>query len=707
MMNMDPVNWIAVKRLLDEVLLLEPSRRRSFLESAAESPEIISEVESLLKADGQSADFMTVDVEELTKDLLAEDQTESAMIGQRFGIYEIRRELGIGGMGAVFLAERADGEFDRKVAIKMLKRELNVSTLRRNFSREREILARLEHPNIARLLDAGKTDDGVPFLVMEYVEGVPIDQFCKTAGLSLAARLKLFNKVCDAVSFAHRNLIVHRDLKPSNILVTQLGEPKLLDFGISKLLDADENAPVTILGAMTPDYASPEQIKGEPVSTASDVYSLGVVLFKMLTNSLPIRLTGKTNGELIRTATEDDPAIPSSAVDRSADGDATMSADFIARSLKGDLDNIVLKALSKEPERRYQTIEQFSADIWRHLDGMPILARPATRSYRAGKFIKRHKIPVVALVLIFLSLMGGTAVAMWQARRAEAHALDSAIETEKAREEQRKSAKVTKFVSKIFGYANPGWFAEGAKTQGKARVIDVVEELSSKIDDEFPNEPDVAAELHSTFAGIFHWVSKSAPPDIRDSYQQKRRFHALRGLELRKIAYGEYHELIATDMFGTYGMIGSTDMERAEYLMRAILMLRDLNPRNINYAFMYEAYVANLIIPEREAGHELWRRAVAPATDENKYQIAERMLREALEVWKIHYPPDHGVHLTKNCWLAYALAKQEKWQEFDAPFQICRQIELLAPTDESVKPLMPDFELVDRALRDSGRVTVK
>jgi serine/threonine protein kinase len=219
-------------------------------------------------------------------------------------------------MGVVFLAEKTDGKFEQKVAVKMLKREFNVEKIRRNFKREKEILSKLNHPNIASLLDAGETEDGVPYLVMECINGEPIDKFCNNTGLTLTARLKLFVKVCDAVSFAHRNLIIHRDLKPSNILVNGKGEPKLLDFGISKLLgpkNSEGNTSITIFGAMTPEYESREQIKGETVTTASDIYSLGVVLYKILTNSHAFNLKGKTNGESIKTISENDPIFPSMA----------------------------------------------------------------------------------------------------------------------------------------------------------------------------------------------------------------------------------------------------------------------------------------------------------------------------------------------------------------------------------------------------------
>ena len=335
--------------------------------------------------------------------------SEARDFKQQIGVYEIVSDLGFGGMGAVYLARRADGKFEQTVAIKMLRREFNTERLRRTFEREKDILAALSHSNIARLLDAGSTTEGIPYLVMEYVKGEPLDEFCRRRQLSLDERLRLFTKVCEAVAYAHRNLIVHRDLKPSNILVSEDGEPKLLDFGISKLLGtdgADGVGGVTQLGALTPHYASPEQVRGETVTTASDVYSLGVVLFKVLTDRLPYRSTEKTNGDLQRAITESAPPLPSASA---------QTADMTSR-LKGDLDNIVLKSLSKEPERRYHTVDQFAADLRRFAEGQPVMARPATLPYRAIKFYGRNKVSVWAAALILISLCAGIVAALSQAR---------------------------------------------------------------------------------------------------------------------------------------------------------------------------------------------------------------------------------------------------------------------------------------------------
>ncbi|MBK6724960.1 MAG: serine/threonine protein kinase [Acidobacteria bacterium] len=272
--------WKQIKDVLAEVLAIEPDGRQRFLEESGVDPELRAEIESLIRFEEESSDLMQLSAVEFSKDFVADDS--SSLAGEEIGPYRLIRELGVGGMGAVYLAERIDGKFQQKVALKLLKREMNTAALRRHFEQEREILASLEHPNIARLLDAGTSDDKIPFIAMEYVDGLPIDEYCDSRGLDLNARLDLFRTVCSAVDFAHRNLVIHRDLKPSNVLVTNDGVPKLLDFGISKIIskefaDADA-ATITRMGVMTPSYASPEQLRREGVTTLSDVYSLGVVL---------------------------------------------------------------------------------------------------------------------------------------------------------------------------------------------------------------------------------------------------------------------------------------------------------------------------------------------------------------------------------------------------------------------------------------------
>ena len=373
----------------------------------------------------------------------------------RLGPYRLIREIGHGGMGTVYLGVRDDDAFQKRVAIKVLKRGMDTDSIVRRFRHERQILASLEHPFIASLLDGGSTPDGRPYFAMEFVEGQPIVDYCETQRLDTTARLALFRHVCTAVQYAHQNLVIHRDLKPANVLVTADGTPKLLDFGIAKLLNPELGghtlAPTAPgLQLMTPEYASPEQVRGEAVTTASDVYSLGVLLYELLAGRLPYRLTSRAPADIVRIICESEPVRPSTAITMmagDAGGDAptrerahesgeaakkdrrlTVDVDRLRRRLAGDLDNIVLKALSKEPQRRYASVDQFSEDVRRHLAGLPVLARKDTWGYRTTKFVRRNRAIVGAAVITFAVLVAGVIATAWQARVARA---------ERARAEQR------------------------------------------------------------------------------------------------------------------------------------------------------------------------------------------------------------------------------------------------------------------------------
>jgi serine/threonine protein kinase/tetratricopeptide (TPR) repeat protein len=373
---------------------------------------------------------------------LSEDEETELFHLSAIGPYRILRKLGEGGMGAVYLAERDDAQYKKQVAVKLVKRGMANSFIVRRFRNERQILASLDHPNIAHLLDGGSTEDGLPYFVMEYIEGQPINEYAARKNLTTVERLKLFRKVCAAVHYAHQKLVVHRDIKPSNILVTSEGEPKLVDFGIAKLLDADRaegliDTGATAVGMMTPDYASPEQVRGEPITIATDIYSLGVVLYQLLTGRRPYQIKSLSPHDIIEAICGQEPLRPSTAVTRaqemaSTEGQSrpdqqtrverrtrTINPDKLRRRLRGDLDNIVLMAMRKEPERRYSSVEQFSSDIERHLDGLPVIARRATFSYRAGKFLSRHKPSVVAALLILALLVGGLVAINRQRQRAE------------------------------------------------------------------------------------------------------------------------------------------------------------------------------------------------------------------------------------------------------------------------------------------------
>ncbi|HWS55676.1 MAG TPA: serine/threonine-protein kinase [Pyrinomonadaceae bacterium] len=644
-------DWKEIKAVLLEALRLDPRERASYLGGAGLTPEARAEVESLLALEAEAEDFMSLPAGEFSKDLLGgQGPPRDALAGQRVGNYEIELELGCGGMGAVYLARRADGKFEQRVAVKMLKRELNTEKLRRAFDREKEILAALAHPHIAALLDAGTTDDGIPYLVMEYVRGLPIDEYCRSRALTLNARLKLFNKVCDAVAFAHRNLIVHRDLKPSNILVNPDGDPKLLDFGISKLLDpgAQESAGVTQAGALTPQYASPEQIRGEPVTTATDIYSLGVVLFKILTGNYPYDFADLTNGALLREIAGAEPAAPSE----------TARTHVSPALLRGDLDNIVLKSLRKEPRGRYQTVEQFSADIWRFIDGRPVLARPATLAYRARKFYGRNKAAVLAAALILLSLFAGVAAAVSQARAAREQARIAAaarrraeLEAERAKREKEKAERTSRFMQSFLNYANPHWTRSGTGGGKDVTVREALNDAVARMETELADAPELRADLHYTI-GEVHRTRGEYETALRHFRQSLDLYRQVHGEEHPKVARGIYYLCTVMD-----NALGSDIGEVEPLLRQAIRMMRRTDPENVNLPHMLQS-LANWNMSAGRGGR-----------DESRLAEAESLILEAKALFTRQHGEGHVFTLTADGSLAQLarargdLAREESIRE--------------------------------------------
>ena len=414
---MPPDRAQRVAEIVEAALEAETKDCGTFVAAACgDDPALRAEVESLLGFRNNAVDFIEQPAVQANADFFADDVGE-LKAGERIGNYEVLSLVAEGGMGEVYLAQ--DISLGRKVALKLVKRGFAAANFIRQFRQEERILAGLTHPNIARLYGASVTESGLPFFVMEYVEGERLDEYCDLRHLSLAGRLQLFRKICFAVTYAHQHLVIHRDLKPANIRVTPEGEPKLLDFGIARLLDNDEAAAaqqtITLLRVMTPEYASPEQVRGEQMTTASDVYSLGVILYELLTGRKPYRLTTGSADEIARAITDQAPARPSTAVSGNE-----RSAISNQKFLRRDLDNIVMMAMRKEPERRYASVALLSEDIRRHLEGRPVIARKDTAGYRTSKFIRRHKLAVAAAALVVVTLLGGIAATTWQARRAEA-----------------------------------------------------------------------------------------------------------------------------------------------------------------------------------------------------------------------------------------------------------------------------------------------
>jgi len=477
-MEIDPASWTALNRLLDDALDRPPAERAQWIESlAGEFASLKPQLRDLLAraASVETGEFMST-VPKFGPEGAVSDAppSQGPAAGEQMGGYRLVRKLGAGGMGSVWLAERADGLIQRPVALKLPHVvAAQAAGLAERMARERAILATLDHRNIAKLLDAGITADGQPFLALEFVEGVPIDRRCTGeaggAPLDLRARLGLFRQVADAVAYAHGKLIVHRDLKPANILVTPEGGAKLLDFGIAKLLSAGIAAETRLTElsgrALTPDYASPEQILGEPLTVASDVYSLGVILYELLTGTRPYKLKRDSRGALEDAILQSEPARPSQVCNTGW-----------RRQLQGDLDTIALKALKKNPQERYATVNALADDIARHLDNRPVLARPDSTRYRLRKFIVRNKLGVSLSAVVMLAIVVGTGVTVWQARVAVA--------------EQRRADDVKDFLVELFKSANPS--DNGGR---KVTVDQLLLASQAKIDERFANRPEIRTEL--------------------------------------------------------------------------------------------------------------------------------------------------------------------------------------------------------------------
>jgi tetratricopeptide (TPR) repeat protein len=463
-MKIDPGNWQTLSKLLDEWLDQPASSRSNWLANLGpEYSDVLPSLHQLLASHAGDADdgFLRT----LPK---LGDSTLLLRPGERLGPYRILSPIGRGGMGVVYAADRDDGKFGRRVAIKLVSSGLNTPAFAARLQQECRLLARLEHPNIARLFDAGVTEENLPYFVMEYVEGRPIDRFCAERALTVRERLQLFLQVCDAVQLAHQNLIVHRDLKPDNILVTEQAIPKLLDFGIAKALDEPPAGNETTLMAMTPAYASPEQVRGEPVGTAADVYALGCVLYKLLTGVAPHRLQGMSPAESVRSVCEEEPA----------------RASLVNRELGVDEDNILRMAMRKEASLRYRSVEQFAADIGSFLNNRPVLARPAGAGYRFRKFVRRRRIAVSVAAGFALLLAGFAGLQSVQLRRTT--------------RERDRADRVAQFMSGMFRVADPG---EARGNTITAREI--LDNASRDIDAGLGKDPELQAQMMGLMGQVY------------------------------------------------------------------------------------------------------------------------------------------------------------------------------------------------------------
>ncbi len=559
----DPDTWRRVAELLDEGFELPLAERPAFLARVCGRDEALrSELEALLAADGRAGEFLSGSVDNylpaLSEAAAAEGSPQPVLPGSdRVGPYHLLEELGAGGMGAVYLAERADGQFRQRVALKVIRRGLESGETQRRFLRERQILASLEHPNIARLLDGGLTEGGLPYFAMELVTGEPITDYCDARRLGVEDRLRLFGAVCAAVQHAHRNLIVHRDLKPSNILVTPERIVKLLDFGIAKLLVDQDSEGLTLTRAivrpLTPQYAAPEVVRGESITTSADVYSLGVLLYELLTGHRPRRHP--------LAASEVPPERPSLVVRHALEarrpgGEGVSAAEIahrrsgtvaqLTRRLRGDLDLIALQALREAPERRYPSVEALAEDVRRHLENQPIAARRDSLRHRASRFLRRHRLGAAAAGVVTLALVGGLTVALWQAGRA-------------AREAAR-AAAVQKFLTSLFEASDPN------ERRGEAVTAQaLLDRGAARIEAELQNDALLQADLLETIGTLYRKLG------LYDQGQPLLE----RSLALRERLFGERHAETAKSL----AALGDLHAEKEEFTAAEPLLRRALEIR--------------------------------------------------------------------------------------------------------------------------------
>ncbi len=491
---------IRADALLTAALDLAPGERAAFLQRECGQDATLHRLVLSLLEDAERPDGFLTPGAPLAGELWKEareslEEAGKLPPGTSVGAWRILGEIGAGGMAVVYLAERVSGDFDQRAALKLIKTGVDTEETLRRFRQERQILASLDHPNISRVLDGGVSAEGRPFFAMEHIEGLPIDRWCDERQVPVDERLRLFVEVGHAVEFAHQHLVVHRDLKPSNILVTDRGQVKLLDFGIAKLLDpaaVSHAAPPTrtSVRVMTPQYASPEQFRGDVTTTASDVYQLGLLLYQLLTGRRAQALDGVSAAQFEQVVCERLPGRPSTVVAAPAAGTHGASLDRLRRRLRGDLDNIVMKALRKEPERRYASAADLVDDVQRHLDGRPVKARPSTLGYRTTRFMRRNALATSIGSLLLVSILGGLVISLRFARVA-------AVERDRARQEAATARRVSDFLIDTFELADPG------EARGKAvTAVEILDSGARRIDT-LPGEPEIQATMKDVIGRVY------------------------------------------------------------------------------------------------------------------------------------------------------------------------------------------------------------
>ncbi len=647
---MNPERWRQVRAVFEPASALQGDARAAYLDAACAADDgLRREVESLLASAAQAGEqFLEIPAMRLLDDP-GPEPARISRIGSRIGAYQILDLIGHGGMGEVYRAARADGQYQAEVAIKLVRSGIDSELVIARLRQERQILASLEHPNIARLLDGGTTPEGAPYLVIELVAGTPIDQFCDAEKLSVTERLRIFLRVCAAVQYAHQRLVVHRDIKPSNILVTPDGQPKLLDFGIARLLDTTLDASVTLLNALTPEYASPEQIKGQPITTATDVYSLGVVLYRLLTGHSPYGPKQTAQHALARAICEIEPTRPSTIVSAASahDADARTTGSIasaqedtpgrLKRRLAGDLDHIVLKAMRKEPADRYSSVEQLARDIEHHLAGRPVSAAQGSFGYSTGKFLVRHKGKAAAAALVLLTLIGGVVSTVHQAHLATRNA---------RRAEQRFNdvrQLATSFLFEFHDAIRPLAGSTPAREMLVKRALLYLDSLARESDQDASLRHELASayvkvadvqgapnrDSLGEYAGALQSIDKAIAL-FEDLIRRAPKDQDLR-IELAK-AYGEKADLLnATGHFAQ-----AVDLHRKAIALLATLSRPDKKARR-QFAALNVSYADTLLKGADIAGAiSAYQRAIALDTDVLREDPSDRQTLRERAIAHVH-----------------------------------------------------------------------
>ena len=605
---MDAERWQRIEELFESALKLPPDEREALIADSTDDEALRRELLALLAAADKSGDF-------LERPVAGEGPGLPA--SSRIGPYRMLRLLGEGGMSRVYLAVRDDDEYQKLVALKVIRHSADREDLLRRFRTERQILAVLDHPNIARLLDGGHTDDGMPYFVMEYVEGVPIGEYCDRHRLTIGDRLELFRRISAAVQYAHQNLVVHRDIKPSNILVTGEGVPKLLDFGIAKLLKPEQfPIPVELTAIrvrpMTPYYASPEQIRGQPITTASDVYSLGVLLYELLTGHLPYRLADHASRTVEQAVLKQPPEPPATAISRTEADTATTDPETattttqeigkarratpqqLRRLLTGDLETIVFTALRKEPERRYASVEQFSEDVRRYLLRLPVAAHKDSLGYRARKFLARNRLAATASAAFVLLLVTSIVAVSLQAARI-------AQERDRAESERDQSEEVVAFLQDIFQLSDP-------ENAGEEVIIarEFLDSGAARVTRDLGGRPEIQATLMEAIGNVYRNLDLHEPaePLLRQA------------LDIRRRVLGDEHPRTAQSL----GNLGKLHLQKAEYAEAEAFLLQALELRR------------RLHGPDHQLVAELLQDLGRLKFETGDYAEAEALYREALRI---------------------------------------------------------------------------